>query len=77
MSSFSPGSIALLPGYIGSSVFLIGNSGIDQSLESERAGFTSGPTTSLALGKMLNVPEPPASPSVGWQQYCPQEGHEG
>lgn len=67
MSGFSPGSIALLPGCVGYSTFLIGNSDMDQSLESERAGFTFGPTISLAFGKILYVPERPVSSSVEWE----------
>ena len=34
-------SVALVPGYVGYTTFLIGSRGVDQSLESERAGFTS------------------------------------
>lgn len=56
-----PGSIVLLPGCVGYSTFLIRNNGIDTYLESGRAEFMSGPTTSLALGKILYVFEPPVS----------------
>lgn len=41
-----------MPGYMGYFIFLTGSSGIDQSLESERAGFASGPTISLARYSM-------------------------
>lgn len=67
VSGFSPGSAALSPRCVGSSTVLVGNSGINQSLESERAGFTSGPTRSLAFGKKFYAFEPPLSSSVEWE----------
>ena len=67
VSGFSPGSTALSPACVGSSTFLGGNTGINQYSESERAGFTSGPTRSLAFGKKLYAFEPPLSSSVEWE----------